>query len=344
MKKRLRVAVLMHEDLVPPDDLSALDPKEVLRFKTERDVVCGLVRLGHEVIKIGVWDELAPLRKMLQESEPDIVFNLLEEFHGQAVYDHNVVSYLELMRAAYTGCNPRGLVLARDKALSKKILHYHRIRAPRFAVAPLGRKFKRPKRLEFPLIVKSLIEEASTGIAKASVVHADDKLQERVAFIHDKIRTDAIVEEYVTGREIYVGVLGNQRLTVLPVWELHLENLPDDAPRIATRRLKIDPEFQKKHEVTIGQAEGLSADLQRMIERTCRRIYRLLGLTGYARLDFRLTEDGQALFLEANPNPEIAADEEYAAAAQAAGISYDQMLQRFLRLGMRRAARLSEAP
>jgi len=344
MKKKLRVAVLMHEDLVPPDDLSGIEAKEVLRFKTERDVVLGLGRLGHQVIKIGVWDELAPLRKMLQESKPDIVFNLLEEFHGLAVYDHNVVSYLELMRAAYTGCNPRGLVLARDKALSKKILHYHRIRAPRFAVAPLGRSFKRPKRLEFPMIVKSLIEEASTGISKASVVHADDKLEERVRFIHHNIRTDAIVEEFVAGRELYVGVIGNQRLTVLPVWELFLENLPADSPRIATRRLKIDPEYQKRHEITIGKAKGLSQELQRMIERTCKRIYRLLGLTGYARLDFRLAEDGQLLFLEANPNPEIAADEEFAAASEAAGISYDQMLQRFLRLGMSRAARLSEAP
>jgi D-alanine-D-alanine ligase len=223
-------------------------------------------------------------------------------------------------------------------------LHYHRIRAPRFAVVPLGRSFKRPKRLEFPLIVKSLIEEASTGISKASVVHDDGKLEERVSFIHHNIRTDAIVEQFVAGREIYVGVIGNQRLTVLPVWELHLDNLPDDSPRIATRRIKIDPEYQKKHEVTIGKAQGLSQELQRTIERTCKRIYRLLGLTGYARLDFRLTEDGQALFLEANPNPEIAADEEFAAASQAAGISYDQMLQRFLRLGMRRAARLSETP
>ncbi len=339
MKNKLRVAVLMHEDLVPPDDLSDLEHKEILRFKTERDVVEGLARLGHEVLKLGVCDELAPLRKTLQESEPDIVFNLLEEFHGESVYDHNVVSYLELMRAPYTGCNPRGLVLARDKALSKKILHYHRIPAPGFKVVPLGRKrFKLPRRLQFPLIVKSLIEEASTGIAMASVVNAEDKLQERVKFIHEKIRTDAIIEEYIEGREIYVGVIGNERLTVLPVWELFMDRLPADAPRIATRRIKVDPEFQKRHNVTIGRAQGLSEELTRMIERRCRRIYRLLGLTGYARLDFRLTEPGQVHFLEANPNPEIAADEEFAAAAAAAGIPFEKMLQRFLGLGMRRAA------
>jgi D-alanine-D-alanine ligase len=339
VRKKLRVIVLMHEDLVPPDDLTGLDEKEILRFKTERDVVEGLARLGHEVHKLGVWDELAPLRTALWEWKPDIVFNLLEEFRGQAVYDQNVVSYLELMRAAYTGCNPRGLVLARDKALSKKILHYHRIRVPRFAVAPLGRRFKRPKRLEFPLIVKSLVEEASTGISKASVVTAEDKLADRVRFVHEHVQTDAIVEEYIEGREIYVGVLGNDRLTVLPAWELFLDGLPADSPRIATRRMKIDPDFQERHEVMIGEAEQLSADLLRFFARTCKRIYRTLGLSGYARLDFRLGPDGKVYFLEANPNPEIAASEEFAAASEAAGMSYDQMLERILRLGLRRAAR-----
>jgi D-alanine-D-alanine ligase len=339
VKKHLRVAVLMHEDLLPPDDLSGLDEKEVFRIKTERDVTESLTRQGHEVLKLGVWDELAPLRKALQEWSPDIVFNLLEEFHGQAVYDHNVVSYLELMRTPYTGCNPRGLVLARDKALSKKILHYHRIRAPRFAVVPIGRRFRRPKRLDFPLIVKSLVEEASTGIAKGSVVTSDDKLEERVRFIHERVETDAIVEEYIEGRELYVGVLGNHRLTVLPIWELFLDKLPADAPRIATRRIKIDPDFQERHQVMMGPAEELGDDARRRFEMTSRRIYRVLGLSGYARLDFRLAPDGTAYFLEANPNPEIAADEEFAAASRAAGTDYDPMLARILRLGLQRAPR-----
>jgi D-alanine-D-alanine ligase len=340
MTKKLRVAVLMHEDLMPPDDLSALEEKEILRIKTERDVVQALQGLGHEVLKLGVWDELAPLRNAIREWNPDIVFNLLEEFHGEVVYDHAVVSYLELMRAPYTGCNPRGLVLGRDKALSKKILHYHRIRAPRFAVAPRGRRFKRPSRLEFPLIVKSLIEEASTGISQGSVVVADDKLQERVAFIHEKVRTDAIVEQYIEGREVYVGVLGNHRLKVLPVWELFLDKLPADSHRIATRRIKVDPEFQQRHQVMMGPAVELDEEAVRRFGRTSRRIYRLLGLSGYARLDYRLAQDGTAYFLEANPNPEIAADEEFAAASEAAGWSYAQLIDRILRVGLRRAARL----
>ena len=337
MKRSLRVLVLMHGDLVPPDGLVRPERKQILSFKTEYDVVTGLEQLGHRVHKLGVQDELAPLRTALQEGEPDIVFNLLEEFRGQAVYDHNVVSYLELMRTPYTGCNPRGLVLARDKALSKKILHYHRIRVPRFAVAPPGRKFRRSKRLGFPLIVKSLIEEASTGISRASVVHTEEKLHQRIRFIHENVRTDAIVEEYIDGRELYVGVMGNHRLTVLPIWELQMRNLPTDAPRIATRRLKVDPAYQKRYAITAGKAEGLADDSVRRIERTSKRIYRILGLSGYARLDYRMAADGEIYFLEANPNPEIVRDEEFAGAAKDAGLSFEKMLHKMLRIGFRRA-------
>src|SRR5690606_19560 len=155
----------------------------------------------------------------VENFKPDIVFNLLEEFHGETLYAQNVVSLLELLRVPYTGCNPRGQMLARGKDLSKKLLKYHRVPVPAFAVFPIGRKVRRPGRLKFPLIVKSLSEDASRGIAQASVVDSDEKLNERVAFIHKRIKTAAIAEEYIDGREIYVGVIGNDRLQVLPVWE-----------------------------------------------------------------------------------------------------------------------------
>jgi D-alanine-D-alanine ligase len=325
---------MMHEDLVPPDDVTGLPQEEVDPYKTEFDVVHGLRELGHEVIKLGLHDEVAPLRKALKEIKPHIVFNLLEEFHGETVYDQHVVSYLELARVAYTGCNARGLVLGRDKALSKKILAYHRIKAPKFAVSPMGRKFKRPKRLEFPLIVKSLIEEGSTGISEASVVHNDDKLVERVQFIHRKVKTDAIVEQFIDGREIYAGIMGNHILTVFPPWELDLGQLRPDAPKIATRRIKWDPDYWDKHKIEIGPAKDLPEEVLRTYAAQCKRIYKLLGLTGYARLDFRLGADNHLYFLEANPNPDIARFEEFATAAEAAGYSYEDLLQKVVNLGM----------
>jgi D-alanine-D-alanine ligase len=228
--KRRRIIVLAHESLLPPEDISGLSDEEVAPFKTEFEVRKGLRILGHEVVMVGLSDELAPLRKAIETFRPHVVFNLLEEFDGEAIFDAHVVGYLELQRAAYTGCNPRGLLLARDKALSKKVLAYHRIQVPQFRVFPRYRKIKSPPRLEFPLIVKSLIEEGSYGISQASVVHNGKALEERVAFIHEKIRTDAVVEQYIEGRELYVSVLGNHRLQVLPTWEI-FRNLPRQAPR-----------------------------------------------------------------------------------------------------------------
>ena len=170
--RRKRVLVLMHEDLVPPDDIAGRPDAEVSEYKTEYDVVTGLRDLGHEVQPLGLYDDLAPLRGAIQDLKPHIVFNLLEEFRGEPMLDHHVVSYLELVQAPYTGCNPRGLMIARDKALSKMILHHHRIRVPRFAVVPAGRKLTRkPARLDYPLIVKSQVAEASFGIAEASIVY-----------------------------------------------------------------------------------------------------------------------------------------------------------------------------
>ena len=315
--KPRRIIVLVHKSLIPPEDIGDLTDEQIAPFKTEFEVRKGLRALGHEVVMVGLSDELAPLRTAIEELKPHVVFNLLEEFDGEAIFDAHVVGYLELQRTPYTGCNPRGLLLARDKALSKKVLAYHRIRVPRFRVFPRYRKIKRPQQLEFPLIVKSLIEEGSYGIAQASVVHNDKALEERVSFIHEKILTDAVVEQYIDGREFYVSVLGNHRLQVLPTWEIFLDQLPDDAAKIATRKVKWDLEYQQKHGVRIGRAKGLPEEMERRFARLSRRICRRLGTDGAVRIDFRLDESGALYFLEANPNPDIGEFEEFAGAAKA---------------------------
>ena len=336
MRKK-RVLVLMHEDLVPPDDIAGKSDAEIIEYKTEYDVVTGLREHGHEVQPLGLYDDLTPLRRAVQNFKPHIVFNLLEEFHGEPMLDQNVVSYLELIRMPYTGCNPRGLMIARDKALSKMILHHHRIRIPRFAVVPAGRKLKRkPARLTYPLIVKSQIEESSFGIAEASIVHNDEKLAERIDFMHAKVGTDLILEQYVDGRELYVGVMGNTRLQVLPVWELEMRKLRSDAPRIATRQVKWNRKFQERRGIKLGPARDLPPEVERLLVRTTKRLYRLLQLSGYARVDFRLDTQGRPYFLEANPNPEIGYGEEFAEAAEAAGIDYEPLLDRLIAIGLRK--------
>ncbi|MFB3062034.1 MAG: ATP-grasp domain-containing protein, partial [Candidatus Binatia bacterium] len=286
-----------------------------------------------EVLPLGVRSDLEVIHKTIEEWKPHIAFNLLEEFDGVAVYDQNVIGYLELLGMPYTGCNPRGLMLARDKSLAKKILAYHRIPCPDFAFFPMGRTFKRNKRLAFPLIVKSVSQEASQGISQASIVDDDDKLRERVAFIHNSVGTDAIAERFIEGRELYVGVLGNMRLQVFPVWELFLDGLPDEVQRIATARVKWNPKYQKKYGIMSGPAEGLPNGMQERIQHLAKRIYRALNLSGYARIDLRLDPNGKVYVLEANPNPEVAQQEDFAESAQNAGTPYADLLQRILNLG-----------
>ncbi len=331
--RKLRVLVLMHADLVPPETVTDADLSTV-EWKTEYHVVSTVRELGHEALAVGVRDDLLEIRRAVDEWKPHIAFNLLEEFSGVAIYDQNIVSYLELLGVPYTGCNPRGLMLARDKELAKKILHYHRIPIPEFITVPLGRTVKRPKDLAFPLIVKSVSEEASLGISQASIVEGDDKLQERVAFIHQSVGTGALVERYIDGRELYVGVLGNRRLQVLPVWELNLDKMPDEARRIATERVKWSRKYQEKYGVTSGEAKELGDGMAEKIQGLARRVYRNLGLSGYARIDFRLDPAGQIYVLEANPNPQIAKGEDFADSAAQAGPSYPLLLQRILDLGL----------
>ena len=266
-----------------------------------------------------------------------MVFNLLEDFHDVPIYDQNVVSYLELLGVPYTGCNPRGLMLARDKGISKKLLSYHRIPVPEFAVFRMGSAVRRPRRLAFPLIVKSLTKEGSAGIAQTSLVYDDDKLAERVAFIHKRLRTDAIVERYIDGRELYVGILGNARLQVFPVWELLFTKAPEETPRIATEKVKWDAAYRTRHGIKTNLAKGLPDPLLGQIKNLCKRIYRVLELSGYARIDLRLDPEGKIYVLEANPNPQLAYGEDFAESAEKAGVSYDGLIQRIVNLALQRS-------
>lgn len=335
--KPLKVLILLHPDQIPPEKaIKDLSAQELLDFKTEISVINALRRNRHEVKVVGVQDELKPIREEIENWKPDVVFNLLEEFHGNTAYDQNVASYLELLQIPYTGCNPRGLMLSRGKDLAKKLVHYHRVPTPAFVVFPKGRKIVRPRRLTFPVIVKTLSEDASLGIAQASRVEDDAGLKERVEFIHERIGTAAIAEQFIVGRELYIGVLGNQRLRALPVWELDFGDMADDGEAIATEKVKHDAAYQKKHSIKSRPAKDLAPEVQTKLKRMAKRIYRALELDGYARIDFRLSAEGVPYFLEANANPDIAESEEFAQAAKHDKLAFRKMLNRILALALER--------
>ena len=332
-KTKLRILVLLSQELMPPDAIPDGVEKEKQPWRTEYDVISSLKSIGHEVLPVGLRSDLEVIAKAREEHKPQIAFNLLEDFEGRALYDQHVVSYLELIKQPYTGCNPRGLTIAHDKALTKKILSYHRILVPGFAVFPIGQKVVRPRRLRFPLFVKSLVEEGSVGISQASVVSDDQKLAERVDFIHRQTNSHALAEQYIEGREIYVGVIGNRKLQTYTPWELMINNLPEGSLNIATGRLKWNPDYQKKVGLVTKPAD-LSPELQRKILLLSKRIYRHLCLSGYARLDYRVTRDEECYLLEANPNPQIAKNEDFSDSAAHCGVSYPQLLHKIITLGL----------
>lgn len=332
--KKLRALVVVHQSLVPPETLEGYTEKEIDEWRTEYDVTSTLRKRGHEVRCVGVLDSLTEMRTAIAEWRPDIVFNLLEEFDGIVTYDQHVVAFLELMRQPYTGCNPRGLLLSRDKSLCKQLLAYHRIPTPQFTVFPRGTKFRTPRKLKFPLFVKSTVEDASLGIAQASVVDDPARLKERIEFVHEQVRSDALVEEFIEGRELYVGVMGNERLTRLPVWEMFFGSMPDSLAAIATRKVKWDKRYQSRYGITTREASDLPPAVLARLDKLSRRIYRALGLSGYARMDFRVAPDGTMYVLEANANPNLEAEEDFAKSASAAGIEYVELLEKIMALGL----------
>jgi len=329
--------MLVHWDLVPPDDLQDEDDPRMEKYGTEYEVRNALWKLGHEVQIVPVESDITPIRQTVEEWQPHIAFNLLEDFAGYSALDYYVVSYLDMLHVPYTGCNPRGLMLARDKALSKKILSYHRIKVPKFHVFPYGKKIKKTvaAQLPYPMIVKSLIEQGSVGIAQASYVTDEDELIQRVEQLHEMLSGDVIAEQYIEGRELYVTVIGNQRLEVLPVRELIFGKVDEDMPKMATYKVKWDAKYRERWGIDYDFVRPLPLGMPEHINRLCKRIYRNLDLSGYARMDLRLTEEGQLYLLEANPNPAISYIEEVAYSAEKAGYSYEQFIQKIISLGLK---------
>lgn len=335
MKKKLKVLALF--DAIRPTTIDQDLSKEMKTedWKTEANVLAALGELGYTTEHLAIFDNLDLLRQKLEAFAPDVIFNLADQFKNNRGFDQNIASLLEMQGVPFTGCGATGLVLCKHKGTSKKILGYHHIHVPNFVVIPRGQRIARLKRPKFPLLVKPVKEEASYGISQASFVTSDEQFRERVAFIHEKHDADVIAEEYIEGREFYVSVMGNLRLTVFPIRELVFGEVPPNEPKIATYKAKWDEEYRKRWGLQNQFPEGLEPALVAQIEEVCKRIYRLLTIEGYARIDLRLTAANEIYFIEANPNPILAADEDFAQAAGKAGLTYPQLIDRIIRQAMK---------
>lgn len=346
--KKLRVLLLVHDLLLPPPDAEDLDWEETYPYQMELDVQTALRELGHEVETLGVGDELDVIRRRAAAFKPHVAFNILTDFHDITAYEAHVVSYLELIKLPYTGCNPRGIVLGNDKALCKQILMWHGIPCPKFATfSPGGRskKARLPKGLDYPVIVKSAVEHGSTGLSQASVVKNDSQLEKRVAYMFDKVGGDVIAEQFLPGRELTCSIVGNgSRLTVLPVWEVWYTKLPKNKHAICTEQVKWDVDYAQSIGIKTGKARRLSDKLNKQVQTIARNAYRALGLSGYARMDMRMDERGDVYVIEANVNPDLTAIEDFAEAAEEFGMDYGELVQLILKAGVKYPAPWQAGP
>lgn len=333
MTRKLNITVLVDAATIPTDDPEFHDPTG--KSITEYHVIEALRMLEHDVSVIDVFDNLEQIVSRLKDIKPDLVFNLTEQYCGERLWDKNVAGVLDMLQIPYTGAGPMGLMLCRDKRLCKELLGLHKIRVPNFLSLPWGKTIRVNKSIRFPLVVKPALGDGSEGISNASLVNTIDALTERAIFIHERWQQDVIAEEYIEGRELYVTVLGNNRLKVCPARECIFDFDQEEGPNLATYRVKWNDDYREKWGIHFGFAE-LEPDVFKRIGQVCKRAFRVLHLRDYGRVDLRLTPEGKIVILEANPNPDLAWGEEVAEAAQYAGMNYNQLIDFIIQQTLKR--------
>ena len=336
MKKRLKVLVLFNAPYNRPRGYDYreefADPENMY---TEHDVSQALKENGHEVSLLGLYDTLTPLFEEIKENRPDVIFNLVEVFQDKTHLEKNMAALLEMLGIPCTGATSDKMFICTNKGLNKKILAFHKVKVPRFYTFYRHHKVWLPKKMKLPTVIKPLCEEASRGISQASIADSEEAFLERVRFIHENMNMDAIVEEYIDGREFYATIIGNKRLTVLPLRELIFGELPEDA-RIATYKAKWDDNYRDRWGIKSVYAGKLPNGLEGEIMDVCKRAYRAMDIRSYLRFDIRVASDGKVYIIEANANPCIAEIDEVAQSAAKIGISYSQLIKKIVHLALQR--------
>jgi len=338
MKKKLKVLLVFDSPYVKPRGYDFVEEfKDKDNWYTENDVYRALLENGHEVRLLGLYNDIGILLEEVKEFPPDVIFNLAEVFDQKSQLDKNVAGLFEMIGVPYTGASAESLFICNDKALAKKIIRFHRIRVPRFHTFYRKHRVWLPKNIKLPAVIKPLSEEASRGISLASVVDKEEAFVERIRFIHESMNADAIAEEYIEGREIYVSVFGNKRLEALPLREIKFGKMSEDEPRIATYKAKWDDKYREKWDIKSVFIGKLSGDLEERIKETCKRAYRALNIQSYARFDIRVAESGRVYIIEPNANPCIARCDEVAQSADKTGINYNALIQKIISLAFQRS-------
>src|SRR5258706_563511 len=336
---RLKVVIIYDRVLVDEAEEAASDKAPVTRTldkkEVEEEVADALTKLGHEPVLYEVDGTMKSLLG-LSRADCDLVFNLCESFNGDDTADFKIAAYLELIGRKYTGSGTHGLMLAQDKAIAKKIFAFHGIHTPTFAKSFRGRlDFSHD--LQFPVIVKPAREDGSIGIEFSAVVNSIRELMERMDWLHANFDSPVLIEEYVDGREMYVGVIGNDKPEALPVIELDLSKLPDGTPRIASAEVKWGKGTKAYRDTKSAIATDLIEETTATLQQTAVAAYQALELRDYGRVDMRLQPDGRVHVIEVNPNPWLSSRAEFAMAARKSGRTYNQLIEEIIELTSSRA-------
>jgi D-alanine-D-alanine ligase len=294
---------------------------------------------GHETFRAVVSDEIEPLIAQLRREAPELVFNMAEAFAGKSALESNVAALLNLLGLRYTGSSPSSLMIAGDKALTKKILSFHQIKTPEFATVFRG-ALDSVGNLAFPVIVKPPQEDASLGITSKSVVHDLKELFEAMDGLRKEFKSPVLVEQFVDGREFYVGVLGNENATALPVIELDFTKFPADKPKIASYAAKWGEDGEGSGAEFAGTESifptGVDATLLERMQRVAVDAFDALRLRDYARIDLRVTAEGEIFVIEVNPNCYLERSGEFARAAERSGLPYPALIDRIVEMATAR--------
>jgi D-alanine-D-alanine ligase len=339
MEKKLKVAVLYEswgEEQAPPEPVRkkrAAGKKRTKREKHDREEIFeALQELGHEPTYY-VLDGDEKSLTSLSRSDADLFFNIVESYAGDDNKEMHVAAYLDLLGRTYTGSGPQALYLAQDKGLAKKLFTFHGIRTPFFATSYRG-NLDHCHDVSFPLMVKPISEDGSIGIDQGSVVKSVKELMERIQYIQEEFDSPALIEEYIEGREIYAGILGNQHPEALPMIELDLSRLPTGVPKVAGTEVKWDRDSEAYKVTKSAPVEDLDEKTVELLSSTALAAYRALRLRDYGRIDMRLTDKGEVYVIEANPNPWLSSNSEFYMSAKKSGRSYTEMIEEIVELAL----------
>ena len=327
----MKVVLLHTSDAIEPPEDPVLGQLESV-----------LKSLGHESSRIVVAGDVVPIAASLNETKPDLIINMAESFNGKSALESNVAALLNLLGLRYTGSSPAGLMLAGDKTLTKKVLSFHGIQSPKFATVYRG-SVDFAQDIHFPLIVKPPQEDASLGITSKSVVKNVQELLGKMDEMQTEFQQPALVEEFIDGREFYVGVLGNVNVKALPVIELDFAGFPADKPKIASWEAKWGDEGDEKGAEYAGTKsifpEGLDEELVTRMQAVAVDAFQALRLRDYGRIDLRVTDKGEIYVIEVNPNCYLEKESEFARAAAKGGYEYEALIAQIMELAIGRYSR-----